>query len=190
MLQRHSTSHALLRKYFGPGALAIAALLLVGNAAWADAKEKKTEPAVRLLKSIPVPVSAFNTTAGTYSYDISYVDQATGVYYLADRSNFAVDPLFPKSIVTQIFPNNGHAPFAGFKPCAIQPAGANDCAGPNGVVAAFPWLFVTDAPSRLLPFHLRTDRPTTVSEVALLAAKPTPPTELPYDPTHRPTLPT
>ena len=84
----------------------MAALLLVGNAAWADAKEKKAEPAVRLLKSIPVPVSAFNTTAGTYSYDISYVDQATGVYYLADRSNFAVDALFAESIVTQIFPNS------------------------------------------------------------------------------------
>jgi hypothetical protein len=135
-----------------------------------------------LLSSVPIPVSAFNTTAGTYSYDISYVDQATGTYYLADRSNFAVDTLFAETIVTQIFPNNGHARFAGFTPCAVQPAGANDCAGPNGVVAAFPWLFVTDAPSRVLTFDLRTNPPTTVSEVTTLAGEPTRTDELAYDP--------
>ena len=71
-----------------------------------------------------------------------------GVYYLADRSNKAVEAVSAESIVTKIVPNNGHGPFAGFTPCAVQPAGANDCAGPNGVVAAFPFLFVTDAPSR------------------------------------------
>jgi hypothetical protein len=81
----------------------------------------------------------------------------------------------------RIFPNNGHAPFAGFTPCAIQPAGANDCAGPNGVVAAFPRLFVT-APSRVLTFDLRTNPPTTVSEVTTLAGEPTRTDELAYDP--------
>ena len=182
MLQERSILCIALRKYVGFLAFATAAVLLVGNAAWGDDGRKvKTEPAVRLLKSIPVPVSAFNTTNGTYSYDISYVDQATGVYYLADRSNKAVDALFSESIVTQIFPNNGHAPFAGFVPC-VPPAGANDCAGPNGVVAAFPWLFVTDAPSRLLTFDLRTNPPTTVSEVDLLGGDPTRADELAYDP--------
>jgi hypothetical protein len=120
--------------------------------------------------------------AGTYSFDISFVDPLTGVYYLADRFNLAIDALSAESIVTQIFPNNGHAPFAGFTPCVMQPAGANDCAGPNGVVAAFPWLFVTDAPSRVLNFDLRQNPPLTVSEVTTLAGEPTRADELAYDP--------
>src|SRR5262249_18994934 len=74
------------------------------------------------------------------------------------------------------------APFAGFTPCAIQPAGANDCAGPNGVVAAFPFLFVTDAPSRVLSFDLRSDPPQTVSECTTKAGEPTRADELAYDP--------
>jgi hypothetical protein len=180
MLKAHNTSRALLKKYVVSLALATAPLLVVGSA-WAGA------PALRLLNSVPIPVSAFNPLAGqlgagTYSYDISFVDQSDGTYYLADRNNFAVDALFAESILKQIFPNNGHAPFAGFTPCAIQPAGANDCAGPNGVVAAFPWLFVTDAPSRLLTFDLRANPPTTVSEADLVPGEPTRADELAYDP--------
>jgi len=184
MLQAHSTSRALLKKFIASLALASAALLVAGNASWAAGKT--IEPAVHLLSSVPIPVSAFNTTNGTFSYDISYVDQATGDYFLADRSNLAVDHLSAETIVTQIFPNNGHGPFAGFTPCAIQPAGANDCAGPNGVVAAFPWLFVTDAPSRILSFDLSVNPPKTVSECTLLTVngnpEPTRADELAYDP--------
>ncbi len=153
-------------------------LLLVGNAAWADG------PTIKLLKTIPVPVSTANTTASAmYSFDISFVDPATGTYYLADRSNKAVDVAKDgKGPVTQVFPNNGHAAFAGFTPC-VPAAGANDCAGPNGVVAAFPWLFVTDAPSRVLTFDLRFDPPRTVSEVFTLSGEKTRADELAYDPT-------
>jgi hypothetical protein len=176
MIQAHDGLCSKIKKY----ALTLAPLLVVGSA-WAG------EPALRLLNSVEIPVSAMNPLAGqpgagTYSYDISFVDQLTGVYYLADRNNFAVDVLSAESIVTQILPNNGHAPFAGFTPCAIQPAGANDCAGPNGVVAAFPWLFVTDAPSRVLTFDLRTNPPTTVSECTTMPGEPTRADELAYDP--------
>ncbi len=86
-------------------------------------------------------------------------------------------------IVTQIVPNNGHAPFAGFTPCVpVDGHGANDCAGPNGVVAAFPWLFVTDAPSRVLSFNLNVNPPQTVSECTTKAGEPTRADELAYDP--------
>ena len=192
MLREHSTLRALLKKCVVSSVLVAVPVLVAGNA-WAENNAKgggkKVEPAVRLLSSVPIPVSASNPLfgkigAGTYSFDISYVDQSTGTYYLADRNNFAVDALFAESIVTQIVPNNGHKPFAGFTPCS-PPAGANDCAGPNGVVAAFPWLFVTDAPSRVLTFDLRTNPPTTVSEVDLLAGLPGEATradELAYDP--------
>jgi len=176
MPQAYSALRALLKKYVVSLALATASLpLLVVGSAWAGS------PALRLLSSIPITVSPLNHGVGTFSYDISYVDQTTGVYYLADRSNKAVDALSSESIATQIFPNNGHAAFAGFTPCS-PPAGANDCAGPNGVVAAFPFLFVTDAPSRVLSFNLATNPPTTVSEVTTMAGEPTRADELAYDP--------
>ena len=139
---------------------------------------------ISLLKTIPVPVSSANTTAGAlYSFDISFVDPATQTYYLADRSNKAVDVVDAgtDTFITQIAPNNGHAPFAGFVPC-VPAAGANDCAGPNGVVGAFPFLFVTDAPSRVLTVDLRTSPPTTVSEVFTRAGEKTRADELAYDP--------
>jgi hypothetical protein len=189
MRMRRNVSWALLTKYFRPLILVGFApvLLLAGNTASAAGSGKKFEPPLRLLASVPIPVSASNPLfgtleAGTYSFDISFVDQSDGTYYLADRNNFAVDAMFAESIVKQIVPNNGHAPFAGFTPCAVQPAGANDCAGPNGVVAAFPWLFVTDAPSRVLSFDLRQNPPLTVSEVTTMAGEPTRADELAYDP--------
>ena len=180
MLQKHSTLRTLVRSYLGCSALAAAGLLAAGSASWAAS----SEPAVRLLSSVAVPVAAGNATNGMYSFDISYVDQATGDYFLADRSNKAVDHVSAESIVTQIFPNNGHAAFAGFTPCVpLDGHGANDCAGPNGVVAAFPWLFVTDAPSRVLSFDLRFNPPQTVSECTTKAGENTRADELAYDPT-------
>jgi hypothetical protein len=150
-----------------------------------DRDNGRVKGPVKLLKTIPVRVSDVNSTAGAmYSFDISFVDQMTQTYYLADRSNKAVDVVNAKTdtFVTQIFPSTGHGPFAGFVRCADPTAGANDCAGPNGVVGAFPWLFVTDANSRVLTFDLRTNPPTTVSEVKTKAGEPTRADELAYDP--------
>src|SRR6516165_11573063 len=169
MLQSHAVLCSKIKKYVV--SLAWSTLLMVGSA-WAG------EPALRLLNSVEIPVSSLNTGTGTFSYDISFVDQSTGVYYLADRNNFAVDALSAESIVTQIFPTNGHPPFAGISPPAFSTA----TAGPNGVVAAFPWLFVTDAPSRVLSFDLRQNPPLTVSEVTTLPGEPTRADELAYDP--------
>src|SRR5262249_4877338 len=143
MLHEHSIVHTVLRKYFRPLTVAVvaSALLLVGHAA---------EPAVLLLRTVPIPVSDTNTTGGMYSFDISWVDRATGTYYLADRSNQAVDVVVAETFVTQL--TGG---FAGFTPCS-PPAGANDCAGPNGVTTSGHCLFVTDAPSRVVSFDTTT----------------------------------
>src|ERR1700730_12535286 len=183
MLLEHSTLRALLKKCVVSSVLVAVPVLVPGNE-WAQHNNgKKVEPAVRLLSSVPIPVNApSNTLGGTFSFDISFVDQSDGTYYLADRNNFAVDALFAESIVKQIVPNNGHAPFAGISPPAFSTA----TAGPNGVVAAFPWLFVTDAPSRVLSFDLRQNPPLTVSECTLLTVggkpEPTRADELAYDP--------
>ena len=127
MPEKHTPVRPLLKSHLWYSAFGAAVLLFAANSAWAAS----SEPALKLLNSLPVPVATGNTTLGMYSFDISFVDQATGVYYLADRSNKAVDVVSADSIVTQIFPNNGHAPFAGVSPPAFSTA----TAGPNGVVA-------------------------------------------------------
>ena len=142
------------------------------GASAARAGDRRNEP-VRLLTTIPVPVSSANNTAGAlYSFDISFVDQKTQTYYLADRSNAAVDVINAK---TDTFDRQIQAspPFAGF-------TGSTATSGPNGVVAAFPWLFVTDAKSRVVSIDLRND--TTVGDVSTNGADNLRADELAYDP--------
>src|SRR5262249_60286730 len=115
-------------------AVAFADLLLVGQTEGA---------AVRLLNTVSEPVSSTNTTGGMYSFDISWIDRTNGTYYLADRSNKAVDVVVAETMVTQL--TGG---FAGFTPCPPPPVGptapgANDCAGPNAVATSANCLFVT-----------------------------------------------
>jgi hypothetical protein len=76
--------------------LATGTLMLLGaGMGRADDREgwrREQNSPVKLLKTIPVPVSAVNGTGGAlYSFDISFVDQSTQTYYVADRSNKAVD---------------------------------------------------------------------------------------------------
>src|SRR5437762_9967376 len=76
MLQAHSTLRAFLKKYVLTSVSAVAPVLLAGSAGADDSRRVKTEPAVRLLDAVPVPVSAANSTSGAmYSFDISWVDQ-------------------------------------------------------------------------------------------------------------------
>jgi len=177
-----------LRKYFrysAVTAMAVAlAVLPVGSGAWAgkggaqggnnqgnnqgggqggDNQGNDGGGAVRLLQTVSIPGTKANTTGGNmYVFDISFVDPSTQTYYLADRSNAVVDVVdATKGILAgQIAAT---PPFRGFLPCS-PPAGANDCAGPNGVVAAFPWLFVTDAGSRVVTIDLRSGA--TVADVS------------------------
>src|SRR5947209_7017726 len=138
------------------GALLSLLALPTGRTATAEdggrGREAGADRALRLLTLVPVPpIPAQNNTAGAmYSFDISYVDQSTQTYYLADRSNKAVDVVDARTgqFKTQIFANPASR---GFTPCpssVTPPPGTNDCAGPDGVVAAFPWLSVTDTNSR------------------------------------------
>ena len=143
-------------------------------------KEGKNDRAVRLFRTVHIPPTAANTTAGAlYSFDISWVDQAARTYYLADRSNKVVDVVdttLKKGLVKQL--SGG---FAGFTACVGVPgAGANDCAGPNGVATSANCLFVTDAPSRVVSFDKAT-----LALVSSVKTDPTDPTradELAVDP--------
>jgi len=164
-----------------PSVSAAAALLMVGNAAWADGGP------VKLLTTIPIPPTASNVGKNFFSYDISFVDQSTQTYYLADRSNNVVD-VIDASSAAFVGQFSANPPFAGFvsaADCNALPggngsAGGGSCVGPNGVVAKFPWLFVTDGNSRVVTIDLRNGN--TVGDVQTKANDPNRADELAYDP--------
>jgi hypothetical protein len=104
--------------------------------------KERAAGAVKLLTTIPVPGSV-----PMVSFDISWVDPDTQRYYLGDRSNQAVDVVDTK---TNKFVKQISGGFHGY-------SGSNDTAGPNGVVTAGKWLFVTDAPSRVVSIDLTND---------------------------------
>src|SRR4029453_11685519 len=124
MLQEHRIGHVILRKYLWLSALAAVvalALLLSGNAVWAKERKRegKNDRAVRLLATVPIPPTLDNNTAnGLYSFDISWVDQATETYYLADRSNRAVDIVDAKTN-TFLGQLTATPPFRGVSPPAF-----------------------------------------------------------------------
>ena len=148
------------RKYGGFAALMMAGLLLMASPAWTAGKpqagtdnEAGNDRAVRLLKVIPVPGTTANVTNGKlYSFDISWVDQETQTYYLADRSNNAIDVVDAK---TDTFLGQIPGGFAGV--AVVNGSVNNDFSGPNGVVSGGHCLFATDTRSggRVVSFDLR-----------------------------------
>jgi hypothetical protein len=131
-------------------AAALAPALLLAGGAWAGSP---SEPAVKLLFTIPVPVASTNTTGGLYAYDISYVDQQTQTYFLGDRSNAAVDQINAASgtFIKQI---TASPPFAGVVLNSTGTAADNSLSGPNGVTTGGNCLFAGDGDSRVVSFKL------------------------------------
>jgi hypothetical protein len=163
--------NALLKRYRSAPILA-AALTPMLLAAGASAASSTLGP-VKLLFTIPIPVSSTDTTGGMYSYDISFIDQTTQTFYLADRSNLAVDVVdaatgkFAKFIAAT-------PPFAG-----ANPAGS-ELSGPNGVVTTTAGCIVaTDAGTRIVSF---TAGGTQVSDIHISSAAPGRSDELAFDP--------
>jgi len=123
---------------------AAAVLLLLGTPAWAQSEETN-EPAaaVRLLTTVPIKGTAASPNTKMFSFDISFVDPATGLYYLADRSNAALDVID----TTGKFTGTADTLFGQIGGSAFNFAGdtgSTSTSGPNGVVAASPCIFVTD----------------------------------------------
>jgi hypothetical protein len=142
---QHTKFYTLFRRCRGVSTLLAAvspALLLIATSAVAQRAHR--EPPVLFQEAVPIPVNGSNTTGGLYSFDISWVDQATQTYYLADRSNFAIDVVDAKTdtFITQV---SATPPFAGFN--------ANgELAGPNGVLTANGCIIATDAGNRVVSF--------------------------------------
>jgi hypothetical protein len=153
-------------------AVSILAAAILATDAFSMEGEGK-DGAVRLLTTVPIPGTNANKTAGKmYVFDISFVDQTTQTYYLADRSNAVVDVVNAKTneLISQI---NAKPAFKGF-------TGSTATSGPNGVLAAFPLLFVTDANSRVVTIDLRSGN--TVGDVSTGGASGLRADELAYDP--------
>src|SRR5438309_8515971 len=151
-------------------------LLLGAGSGRADEDNGSNGGAVRFLRSVPVPGSTLNTTSPgkMFVFDISWVDQATQLYYLADRSNAVIDVVNAK---TDTFVRQIAGGFKGF-------TGNNDTSGPNGVVVigrpGHQFLIVTDANSRVVSLSLQTVPH--VNEVSTGGAPGPRADELAYDP--------
>jgi hypothetical protein len=155
------------RKCWSTLSLFVIAVAAVGARAARAEDGGRNRGAVKLLTTVPIP-----SPNHLVVFDISFVDPATQLYYLADRSDKAVDVIDAKSskFVRQITAN-----FKGF-------TGNNDTSGPNGVVVSGHFLFVTDANSRIVSIDLRTD--SVISDVSTNGAPGLRADELAYDPEH------
>src|SRR6516225_260089 len=124
--------------------------LFLGSAAWAQADPNS--PAVRLINVIPINGTAANKTTKMYSFDISFVDPTpfaghpNGLYYLADRSNAALDVI---DIATETLFGQIGGTAVGF----TGDTGMTASSGPDGVAAAFPCVFAGNGDSTLLSFN-------------------------------------
>jgi len=144
-------------------AAAVAAIsLLLGFGPTAVAANS---PALRLIKTIPINGTAGSPGTQMFSFDISWVDPANGLYYLADRSNKSLDVIDttgaftgkPDSLFGQI--GGGAVGFQG-------DTGNTATSGPDGVTAAFPCIFAGDGNSRLITFNGAVSFTTVVSSVS------------------------
>jgi hypothetical protein len=132
-----------------------------------------------LLTTIPINGTAGNRATKLFSFDIGWVDRATGLYYLADRSNAALDVIDTTGAFTgtpdTLFGQIGGAAF-GF----AGDTGTSTTSGPNGVIAASPCIFATDGPSRVVSINSSVSFVTPVSSVSTGGAKRA--DELAFDP--------
>src|SRR6516225_6300096 len=131
-------------------AVAVAPLFL-GSAAWAQGADPNS-PALRLINLVPINGTSASPATKMYSFDISFVDPTPfaghpdGLYYLADRSNAALDVI---DIATETLFGQIGGTAVGF----TGDTGRTATSGPDGVAAAFPCVFAGNGDSTLLSFN-------------------------------------
>jgi len=110
----------------------------------------------KCLTAVQIPGAALR------SYDISWVNPHRAEYYLADRSNAAIDIIDTQHLTFKRFLGKGL--FVGVK---LNAAGAvnNDISGPDGVVTHGRWLYAGDGDSTLKVFDL--DGPNALAQPAI-----------------------
>src|SRR6516225_2616768 len=121
----------------------IIAIAGLATAAWAT-----TAAAAELKKVAEIPIPG----EPMVSFDISYIDQKTGRYYLADRSNKSLDIVDAKT-------NTFIGRVAGFVgPIVVNGKVNNDKSGPDGVVVFDGQAWVGDGDSTVKVVDLKSMR--------------------------------
>jgi hypothetical protein len=150
MRAKSGSLYTAVRKFWRSAAAVGAALVLLGSATWAQGQASGDPPALRLINTIPINGTAGNRATRMFSFDISFVDPTTGLFFLADRSNAALDVIDTKT--DTLFGQIGGAAF-GF----AGDTGTTATSGPNGVATGAPTLpnciFATDGPSRVVSIN-------------------------------------
>jgi hypothetical protein len=78
------------------------------------------------------PVLVRHSPTNLRSFDVSWNDNVTQKYYLADRTNNAIDLVDSVTDIFLGFIGRGH--YTGSRPCPGHPREMRLCSGPNGVV--------------------------------------------------------
>jgi len=156
---RNSIAAMLAAPLFG------AASLAASGGAFADCAGLPSNTETKCVKAVHIPGNPLR------SYDISWVNPHRAEYYLADRSNAAIDIIDTRNGTFKRFLGKGK--FVGVKLNAAGTAVNNDISGPDGVVTHGRWLYAGDGDSTLKVFDL--DSPDAS------ALKQTIPTGLPSD---------
>jgi len=78
------------------------------------------------------PILVKGSPTNLRAFDVSWNDNSTHRYYLADRTNNAIDLVDSATDIFLGFIAQGH--FSGSRPCPGQPKEMRHCAGPNGAV--------------------------------------------------------
>src|SRR2546423_15404081 len=110
----------MMRRCWFRRSLMVVALAAAGAGA-VRADDGRRGGAVRLLTTVPIP-----SPNHLVVFDISFIDPATQLYYLADRSDQAIDAVDAKG---NVFVKQIRANFKGF-------TGSTDTSGPNGGVVS------------------------------------------------------
>ncbi len=149
-----------------------AAVLLIGSAAWAQDQSSSdpNAPALRLIKLIPINGTAGNRATKINSFDISWWDRTTGLYFLADRSNAALDVIDTTGAYTGT-PDTLYGQIGGAGVGFAGDTGSTGTSGPNGVTVApsIPCIFAGDTAStgggRVVSFNYNVSFTTVASSV-------------------------
>jgi hypothetical protein len=138
MLPRLTSACALL------GAVSLATSSAAFGACTGPGAPSNTE--TKCLTAVQIPGNALR------SYDISWVNPHRAEYYLADRSNSAIDIIDTQRLTFKRFLGKGL--FVGVKLNGAGTAVDNDHSGPDGVVTHGRWLYAGDGDSTLKVFDL------------------------------------
>src|SRR5882672_3053151 len=122
----------------GPALLGLSAFALAGPCTGPGAP---TTTETKCLTAVQIPGAALR------SYDISWVNPHRAEYYLADRSNAAIDIIDTRHVTFKRFLGKGL--FVGVKLNGAGTAVNNDISGPDGVVTHGRWVYAGDGDSTL-----------------------------------------